>query len=401
MGLHCRADGLARAVQRMARRRGPEATPVDRGDDGRRSTVSPPSTRRRRDRRLLSLGGLLVFLLGAAVAAGLELSEERGVQVAAPQPSPAPASEPEPAPEPEAEPGPDLEPDPEPEPAAPWPLTGVEADDEEALERPFLAAKLDNHPAARPQSGLAEADLVIVELVEGRTRLVPVWHSQWPEVIGPVRSGRLADADILAAFAPAVAMSGADTPVWPELRSTGLPIVSEGDDGYYREPSRRGPHNLYLETAALVEAAAEQPAGEALLRHDGQTPEGGQPAEAATLSYPSGAGTTTWRWQGQGWSRLEDGEDHLDPDGEPLVVASVAVLTVDWVGAERRPFEPLGEGQARYLRDGEVFEGTWRLPERGDPYELLDADGEPFPLAEGPLWVELLPSIGSLALESG
>ncbi|MFO8074929.1 MAG: DUF3048 domain-containing protein, partial [Egibacteraceae bacterium] len=263
--------------------------------------MSRPSTRRRRDGLLLGIGGLLVFLLGAAVAAGLELSEERGVQAAAPEPGPAPASEPEPepAPEPEAEPEPG--PESEPEPAAPWPLTGVEADDEEALERPFLAAKLDNHPAARPQSGLAEADLVIVELVEGRTRLVPIWHSEWPEAVGPVRSGRLADADILPAFSPAVAMSGADTPVWPELRSTGLPIVSEGDAGYYREPSRRGPHNLYLETAALVEAAAEQPAGEAVLRHDGQAPEGGQPAEVATLSYPSGAGTTTWRWKGQGW----------------------------------------------------------------------------------------------------
>ncbi len=355
----------------------------------------------RRDRVLLAVGGLLVFLLGAAAAVGVELAEREAVATASPEPAPTP--EPTSSPEPAATstPGPTPEPSPEPEPGPAWPLTGVEADDEATLARPLLAAKLDNHPAARPQTGLAEADVVIVALVEGQTRLVPLWHSEWPEAIGPVRSGRLVDADILPAFAPAVAMSGADTMVWPELVDTGLPIVSEGDAGYYREPARPGPHNLYLETDALIEAAAGQPAGAAALRHDRATPGGGEPAEVVTLTYPSLAGTYDWRWEGRGWSRAQDGEDHLDPDGEPLVAANVAVLTVDWVGAERRPFEPLGGGEARYLRDGEVFEGTWRMPDRGEPYELLDADGEPFPLAEGPLWIELLPSIATMEVDGG
>ncbi len=68
-------------------------------------------------------------------------------------------------------------------------LTG-EAIEAGSLSRPPLSAKIDNHPSARPQVGLDEADIVFEELVEGGlTRYVAVWHSSLPAEIGPVRSG--------------------------------------------------------------------------------------------------------------------------------------------------------------------------------------------------------------------
>ena len=77
------------------------------------------------------------------------------------------------------------------------PLTGEQIE-VGALAAPSLAAKVDNHPDARPQVGLERTDIVFEELVEGGlTRYVAVWHSDVPAIIGPVRSIRPMDPDII------------------------------------------------------------------------------------------------------------------------------------------------------------------------------------------------------------
>lgn len=281
-------------------------------------------------------------------------------------------------------------------------MTGLPAEDEQALERPFLAAKIDNHPRARPQTGLGAADTVIVELVEGTVRMIALYHSQRPEVIGPVRSGRLVDADILPGFAPGFAFSGAARQVLPTLREAGMPMVVEGNDGYFRERSRQAPHNLYLRMESLVAAADGLPPGDVPWEHDDDPPDGGRSIASASLRYPS-AGRYRWDWDDrrERWARVQGGAPHVNEEDEQLTTANVAVLDVAWIGAERRPFEPLGEGEATFLRDGEMHEGTWRKESSEGPYEFLDADGEPFALAPGRLWIELLPTNGTFSVDEG
>ena len=78
-----------------------------------------------------------------------------------------------------------------------------------SLAHPSLAAKIDNHEGARPQVGLDRTDIVFEELVEGGlTRYVAVWHSDVPEQIGPVRSIRPMDPDIITPYGGIVAYSG-------------------------------------------------------------------------------------------------------------------------------------------------------------------------------------------------
>ena len=49
--------------------------------------------------------------------------------------------------------------------------------------------------------GLNQADIVFEEIVEGRiTRFAAVFHSQSADPIGPIRSGRTQDIDLLASF---------------------------------------------------------------------------------------------------------------------------------------------------------------------------------------------------------
>ena len=89
-------------------------------------------------------------------------------------------------------------------------LTGFAADSS-VTSRPVVAVKIDNYWRARPQWGLDEADVVIEENVEGVTRFVALFHSRTPAVLGPVRSARTGDLDLLAAMnRPVFAYSGAN-----------------------------------------------------------------------------------------------------------------------------------------------------------------------------------------------
>ncbi len=109
---------------------------------------------------------------------------------------------------------------PTPAPAGPVePLTGVPLDGEPALDRPALMVKLDNHPQARPQIGLNQADQGIELLVEGITRLALVFHTSDSDPVGPVRSGRSSDPDLAANYGmPLFAWSGGNATVRAEVR---------------------------------------------------------------------------------------------------------------------------------------------------------------------------------------
>ena len=79
----------------------------------------------------------------------------------------------------------------------------------------MIAVKVENIAAARPQVGLSQADIVFVEEVEGaQTRLVAVYHSKFPDRLGPVRSARTTDVQLLPLFGkPGLVYSGANARV--------------------------------------------------------------------------------------------------------------------------------------------------------------------------------------------
>ena len=52
-------------------------------------------------------------------------------------------------------------------PAAVWPLRGTKAPDADSIRKRPIVVKVAADPAARPQSGLADADLVLEIPVEG------------------------------------------------------------------------------------------------------------------------------------------------------------------------------------------------------------------------------------------
>lgn len=284
------------------------------------------------------------------------------------------------------------------EETAVWPLTGLEADDPEELERPVVAVKVDNIARARPQTGVEQADLVMVAPVESATRLVALYHSTDPELVGPVRSGRLIEARMLPPFDALLVMSGAHGPVDEELRDSLPAVIAEGEGtGWRRDEERQAPHNLYVMLEDLREGTPGSPAVEQFWRFDEEAPNGGGEVSSVEIAYPQ-AGSSGWDWDGDAgrWLRRQDDEEHRTADGERLAADTVIVAELPTTDRERLPIDPVGEGEATVLRDGQQFEAQWRKPAAGDHMEIVTADGEPFPLKPGVTWLELLPETGAI-----
>ena len=88
---------------------------------------------------------------------------------------------------------------------------------------PIVVVKYDNTPAAQPHRGLTSADLVYVEPVEwGLTRIAAVFSTRVPAVVGPVRSARISDIDLMAQFGRVERSQGA---------YGDAAVAQRGDDG--------------------------------------------------------------------------------------------------------------------------------------------------------------------------
>ncbi|MGH2768138.1 MAG: DUF3048 domain-containing protein, partial [Actinomycetota bacterium] len=136
------------------------------------------------------------------------------------------------------------------------PLTGQERAPGFSIDHPALAIKVDNHSAARPQAGLESADIVYEELAEGGiTRFLAIFHCSEADRVGPVRSARLVDPDILLEYAPVpFGYSGANPVVVEKVESTqGIVSLRHGrfGDAYERVRGRQAPHNLFTSTQKL------------------------------------------------------------------------------------------------------------------------------------------------------
>jgi hypothetical protein len=289
------------------------------------------------------------------------------------------------------------------------PLTGVRVDDEEGLRllaRPALAVKVDNHPDGVPGWGLADADVVMEIRVEGISRFVAVFHSRDVGDVGPVRSARTSDPDLLAMLGrPLSAWSGANPATTSLMRATPWiqdVSVDRVPDAYRRDRSRRAPHNLVLDARVAFDAA-EDPVTlpEPLFdyREEGRDP-AGDPVAGLRLTVGLSRSEYVWDVERAGWLRWSDGEavDDVGDDAVPqLAPANVVVLETEYAPSpadERSPEAvTLGEGRAWVFSGGRTLEARWERSARTAAWRLVAADGSAVELSRGPTWVAL-PSVG-------
>jgi hypothetical protein len=297
------------------------------------------------------------------------------------------------------------------------PLNGLPVDDEALLERRVMAVKVDNHPQARPQSGIQEADAVVEILVEGSfTRFMALFHHSDSEYLGPIRSGRPTDPGLLQPLGATITVSGAQDWVAGIIVSRGIPILGEGN-GTFRIGSRSAPHNLYGSTIELrAEADARGYPDDFGVPLYEVAPWDGLPEEEAdTLSLTFAPGTTiTWtyedgkyhRWMGgfsQDWIDAEGAREQISAD--VLVVLGGSQYTAyppSGAGGSPVPAtETTGSGWVLVFTEGRVAQGTWTRATYDDPFTLLDDDGAPLTVPPGHPWISVFPSDREVSWSAG
>ena len=248
------------------------------------------------------------------------------------------------------------------------PLTGQPTGDPGHLQRPALAVKVDNldtaHESALPQQGVSQADVVFEEIVEGDiTRLVAVFHSQDPGLVGPVRSARTTDVHLLPQLGRVLlAWSGGNGAVVGAVRGT-PEIVDVGHDAasnaYHRDRARKAPHTLFI---TPVDLWARTPTGSgpppALFRYrtTGQAnPASAAPAAGVDLTWGSGRASApvSWRWDANRtqYMRSQAGRNHVEVGGTQLSAANVVVLTTEYRPSPADTRSP----EAQSIGTGEAF----------------------------------------------
>ncbi|MFF1708454.1 DUF3048 domain-containing protein [Streptomyces sp. NPDC058268] len=263
-----------------------------------------------------------------------------------------------------------------------------------------LAVKIDNVGPARPQTGLDAADVVYAEQVEaGLSRLMAVYAGRLPPVIGPVRSARETDLELLRQFDdPALAFSGAQSKLLPLISTAPLRPLSPGKapgNAYFRGSGKPAPHNLFVRPKALD---ADPGAGglQSTGFRFGPRPKGGTPERERTVRFPAARFTFTWAPEQKRWLVSMDGARARTSDGKTLGASTVVVQYVkvresrfhDRSGNNTPFTETIGSGTARVLRDGRAYDARWERTSPQDGTEFTTADGgEQLPFAKGQVWV--------------
>ncbi|MET9086487.1 DUF3048 domain-containing protein [Streptomyces sp. NPDC004237] len=281
---------------------------------------------------------------------------------------------------------------------APAPRGTTPAPSEPSAAGSVLAVKIDNVSAARPQTGLDSADVVYAEQVEGGlSRLMAVYATKLPKVIGPVRSARESDLELLRQFDhPTLAFSGAQRRLLPLIDKAPLLPETPGrkSDAFYRGTDHPAPHNLYLRAAELLPETPGRAALTTGFRY-GPAPAGGTVTAARTVRFPAARFTFTWSADRHRWLVSMDGTPARTRSGTRLAAATVVVQYVrvtpstyhDVLGNYTPYTETVGTGKAEVLRDGRSFETTWSRPAATDGTTFTGADGGPVDFADGQVWV--------------
>jgi hypothetical protein len=275
------------------------------------------------------------------------------------------------------------------------PLTGQPVT---ALRR-VLAVKIDNIVLARPQTGLTSADLVYVLPVEGGlSRFLAVFSSHLPPVIGPVRSSREDDLELLRQFGrPAFAFSGAQPQLLPVVeRARVVDLYSGRASGYFRDDRRIAPYNLYAHTRQLLAQAKNATRAHDIGFRFGPPPAGGHLAASESVSYPAASYRFTWSAAKGRWLVWMDGARAASTEDGQLSAATVViqhttVRTSRFLERSLRPpyAETTGSGRALVLRNGRAFDARWSRPGADGGTTFRTASGQPMTFARGPVWIVL------------
>ena len=281
-------------------------------------------------------------------------------------------------------------------------FTGLAGDNKQ-----ILVVKIDDTNAAHPQIGVETADLVYVEQVEGGlTRLAAIYTSKLPPLIGPIRSARISDIELLAQFGRVgFAYSGAQSKMRPVIAAANLENLSAERNPpsiYGKDPNRPGPVDMILKPDLLLERANANPktrieTATASVFPFGDAPKGETNTAIAKIKWPSAKYELRWDSTNEKWLIYFNEKPNIAANGEQLyadtAIIQIVSITPSIYGdkfGEITPFsKTTGSGKAVMLRDGLSYQISWQRNLETDLTTWKSEDGGVANFKPGRTWIFL------------
>jgi hypothetical protein len=297
------------------------------------------------------------------------------------------------------------------------PLTGDPLDVASNIR--VVAVKVDNAPEAGPAIGIQDAEMIVEGPVEGGlTRLTAMFFAAQPTAIGPVRSVRPVDADLLAPWRPFLVTTGGQSFVYRELEAAGIDILDpdnaaeSGVSGLFQQTERRPPYHL-VATIPLIQREAGAGAPPVAVLPFGDDPLDGDPATTVQIPF-SGVADVAWHYDAAAdtYSRTVDGQpfqvypeynaELAEFDTDTVIVIEAAQRSAgytDSAGADVPTFDVIGFGKVEVFSGGEVRTGQWLRSAQSDGWVFIDDTGASFTIPPGRVWLEIVPRFVDVTFE--
>lgn len=293
-------------------------------------------------------------------------------------------------------------------------LNGVMVEPELANRR-VVAAMIENSPNARPQTGLASADMVYEGVVEGGiTRFMALYQQTQPGKSGPIRSARSNYIDWLSEFDAIYVHAGGSATAMARIGEYGIKSFPHNNNraDYWREP-RAGvssEHTLFANISSIFQNAVASRGWSAT--HDFDSWRFKEPASGVELggtlnvNFSSPGFNTRWEYNKETglYTRFMAGSPHSDGvTGQQITASTVIVMNVNRTSNPPLPggrqsewsMQTIGSGSASLFFDGKQVRATWKKPSRTERTRFYDEADREITMNSGQIWVQVLPQTGS------
>lgn len=275
------------------------------------------------------------------------------------------------------------------------------------INGPVLFVKIDDTRPAHPQIGIDKADVIYIEQVEGGlTRIAAVFSNKLPALIGPIRSARISDIDLMANYGRVgMAYSGAQSLFLPVLRASNIEDIgadTEPPSIFSRDPARTAPTNMVVDPGALLHKSIVLEHRQIVTAKSvgwkfGPLPTGGSAITSAELSWPAAKYSAVWSAASGRWMINYDGAPDIASDGvhlgSPTFLIQKVSITPSIYHDHNGSFTPfsntIGSGTGYLLRDGEEIPLFWNRATASDPTSWTLKDGSPAFFHPGQIWIAL------------
>ena len=263
----------------------------------------------------------------------------------------------------------------------------------------IFAVKFDDTNDAHPQQGVESADVVYITQVEaGLTRLMGIYSSNYPEVLGPIRSARISDLSILSEYGRVGFLySGAQSKMRPVIAESNLINLSAERNPpsiYFNDPSRRSPYSMMVKPNLLLEKAADVELAKKPGWQHGPRAKGAKKIISAEINWPNAGYEAYWSAIDRKFLLKHNSRENIASSGiqlgSPMMVIQMVKISPseygDKFGGVTPKSEVIGSGHGYLLRNQRVVQALWNRASLSEPTTWSLEDGSPAFFAPGQIW---------------